>query len=275
MALSGRETGGLDDVGWKFGFKLKTEHIWDAFVLLSLLHDSSAHTRHLELPQKGFQHSRFTKAMEERNERIVLEGQDEIGHSCDKCTRYYELIDADGTTTTRKCLTPCVCVTGTDLNEFDIPGVVRPVMTDGLYMGHLRCAVPPCRDPLAKSRHRFCTNHFAKHDECAVRTCSEPVLNGSKMCADPKHQKMEALNQSRGNAPFQLSRRMQKMHVTHPNDSMLTEVPKNDKEPLVDDLEENIAWFEVDGDDVRIFREQNLGGIGEEDVPDDAEDGEV
>jgi len=68
---------------------------------------------------------------------------------------------------------------------------------------------------------------------------------------------------------------MQKMHVTHPNDSMLTEVPKNDKEPLVDDLEENIAWFEVDGDDVRIFREQNLGGIGEEDVPDDAEDGEV
>jgi len=96
------------------------------------------------------------------------------------------------------------------------------------------------------------------------------------MCADPKHQKMEVLNRSRGEAPFQLSCRMQKMHVTHLNDSMLVEVPKIDEEPLIDDLEENIAWFEVDGDDVQIFREQNLGGIGEEDAPDDADaDGEV
>jgi hypothetical protein len=68
---------------------------------------------------------------------------------------------------------------------------------------------------------------------------------------------------------------MQKMHVTHPNDSMLTEVPKTDEEPLIDDLEKNIAWFEVDSDNVQIFREQNLGGIGEEDVLEDAEDGEV
>jgi hypothetical protein len=99
MALSDRETGGLDSVGWQFGFKLKTEHVWDAFVLLSLLRDSSAHTCRLELPHKGFQHSHFTKAMEEWNEHIVMEGQDEIGHSCDKCTQYYEVVDADGTKT--------------------------------------------------------------------------------------------------------------------------------------------------------------------------------
>lgn len=126
MALSGRETGGLNDVGWQFGFKLKTEHIWDAFVLLSLLRDSDAHTRRLELPHKGLQRSRFTKAMEERNERIVTEGQDEIGHSCDKCTRYYEVVDADGIKTWRKLLTSCVCVVGANLNDMTFQGLFGP-----------------------------------------------------------------------------------------------------------------------------------------------------
>jgi hypothetical protein len=67
---------------------------------------------------------------------------------------------------------------------------------------------------------------------------------------------------------------MQKMHVTHPNDSMLAEVPENDAEPLIDDLEENITWFEVDplnSGNVQMYNEQNLGGIGEEDSPDDPE----
>lgn len=69
---------------------------------------------------------------------------------------------------------------------------------------------------------------------------------------------------------------MQKMHVTHPNDSMLTEVPEDTSDPLIDDLEENITWFKVDasnGNSVQIYNEQNLGGIGEEDSPDDPEDG--
>jgi len=108
MALSDRKVNGLDDVGWQFGFKLKTEHIWDAFVLLSLLRDREAHGRRLELPHKGTQSSRLTEAMQDRNERIVTEGQDEIAHSCDKCTRYYQIPDADGTATW--CNHPISCV---------------------------------------------------------------------------------------------------------------------------------------------------------------------
>src|SRR5258705_10835534 len=102
MALSGRETCRLGDVGWQFGFKLKTEHIWDAFVLLSLLRDREIHSRQLKLPHKGLQKDRLTEAMQERNLRIVTEGQDEIAHSCDKCTRDYKTTDADGVVTWRK-----------------------------------------------------------------------------------------------------------------------------------------------------------------------------
>ena len=39
MSLSGRNTKPLLESGWQFGFKLKTEHIWDAFVILTLLRD--------------------------------------------------------------------------------------------------------------------------------------------------------------------------------------------------------------------------------------------
>ena len=37
MSLSGRNTQLLLESGWKFGFKLKAEHIWDVFVILTLL----------------------------------------------------------------------------------------------------------------------------------------------------------------------------------------------------------------------------------------------
>ena len=41
-------------------------------------------------------------------------------------------------------------------------------------------------------------------------------------------------------------------------------------EEEVDDLEENIEWFEVEGDreeDVRMYNEHNPGGIGTDDIP--------
>ena len=144
-------------------------------------------------------------------------------------------------------------------------------MTDGITLGHPRCAVPTCREPLGNNRHRFCASHFYKHNECAVRTCSDPVIPGSKMCSDPQHRKMESLNKSCSEAPFQLAKRMQRLQVSHPNNSMLEDISESPAaEP--DDLEENIEWFEVEGnddDDVRIYNEHNPGGIGTEDVVED------
>lgn len=112
MSLSRQEATELDEAGWQFGFKLKTEHIWDAFVLLSLLRDREAHSRRLELPHKGLQSSRLTEAMQERNERIVTEGQDEIAQSCDRCTRYFKILAADRTEIWRKPEIYCLCAIG-------------------------------------------------------------------------------------------------------------------------------------------------------------------
>ena len=150
-------------------------------------------------------------------------------------------------------------------------GFVQPVMTDGLTLGHPRCAVPTCREPLGNNRHRFCPTHFDKHKECAVRTCSDPVVPGSKMCANPQHRKMESLNKARGEAPFQIAKRMQRLRVSHPNNSMLEDISEFPEEE-VDDLEENIEWFEVEGDheeDVQMYNEHNPGGIGTDDIPSD------
>jgi len=97
MSLSGRNTKPLLESGWQFGFKLKTEHIWDAFVILTLLRDCERRGRTLNLPHDGNQKDRFTAAMEERNTRIVREGQDELRHRCKKCTRTYEWYEDDGT----------------------------------------------------------------------------------------------------------------------------------------------------------------------------------
>ena len=118
-------------------------------------------------------------------------------------------------------------------------GIVQPVMTDGVTLGRPRCAVCTCRDPLGSNRHRFCPIHFDKHGECAVRTCSDPVVPGSKMCANPQHHKMESLNKARSKALFQIAKRMQRLRVSHPNHSMLEDTSEFPEEE-VDDLEENI-----------------------------------
>ena len=49
MALSDHETHGLDATGWQYGFKCKTEHIWDVFILLSLLFDHETVTNNSKL----------------------------------------------------------------------------------------------------------------------------------------------------------------------------------------------------------------------------------
>jgi hypothetical protein len=101
MSLSDKQDGFLESAGWQFGSKLRTEHVWDAFVLITLLRDCEGRGRQLEVPHTGLQKNRFTTAMEERNLRIIQNGQDEIDHTCQTCTRTFEEISIDGTKTIR------------------------------------------------------------------------------------------------------------------------------------------------------------------------------
>jgi len=78
----------LQDHEWQFVRRLATEHVWDAFVVYSLLDDKRRQGKQLNVPHIGSQADRFTQAMEERNRNIILYGQpDAVTHMCDKCLR--------------------------------------------------------------------------------------------------------------------------------------------------------------------------------------------
>jgi hypothetical protein len=51
------------------------------------------------------QKDQFTTVMEERNLRIIHEGQDEIDHTCDTCMRKFKEVLPDGTIIT--CTSLC------------------------------------------------------------------------------------------------------------------------------------------------------------------------
>ena len=88
VALSDRAK--LETGGWQFGLKLTPNHIWDGFVIKSLLDDCDRNQKQLQVDHGGDQNLRFHAAMEERNERMILLGQDEVPHYCDRCMRVWE-----------------------------------------------------------------------------------------------------------------------------------------------------------------------------------------
>lgn len=185
-----------------------------------------------------------------RNLRIITEGQPEIAHWCDKCLRTYP------------------CDDGTVLK-------VEAVVTDGLTIGHPCCSVARCSDPLVNNRYRFCGVHDHLHKICAVEGCENPVLEVSsvvdgkthttayKTCADSDHQEMERLNKEQGKANFQLSQKLMRQKVTHPNDAFA----EGQMADLVD-LEDTEQWFEVNGERrrkdgrVQMFSVNNPGATG-------------
>ena len=52
--------------GWSFGFTLTSEHVWDGFILLSLLEDCDRRQERLTVPHGGLQNERFTAAIHAR-----------------------------------------------------------------------------------------------------------------------------------------------------------------------------------------------------------------
>ncbi len=75
---------------WQFGSVIRTEHVWDAFRILSLLEHSLRQGEVLVVPHTGEQKERFDVAMQQRNDHIIRFGQPELRHYCDKCIRIYE-----------------------------------------------------------------------------------------------------------------------------------------------------------------------------------------
>lgn len=90
MSLSEQDLRNFSDGGWQFGCVLTTDHVWDAFILLTLLDYNERQGTCLIVPHTGEQKTRFTAAMRACNNEVVERGQDVVGHCCDKCLRIWK-----------------------------------------------------------------------------------------------------------------------------------------------------------------------------------------
>lgn len=184
--------------------------------------------------------------MATRNSRIVRDGQPEIPHYCDKCMRTFPY--------------------GDSLYK------VEAVVTDGLTIGHPCCLVFTCKEPLANNRHRFCLSHAHLRFQCSIVGCTAPVAEYStvsstgktttshaKTCPDPLHQEIERLNKEQSRANFQLSQKLMRQKVGHPNIAVVDQQVSD-----LTDLEDIDEWYEVDptGGEVRMFSVNNPGATG-------------
>ncbi|KAF8886257.1 hypothetical protein CPB84DRAFT_1685162 [Gymnopilus junonius] len=74
--------------GWTFGFTLDSDHVWNGFMILSLLEDLVPRKQVLSVPHTGLDQDRYKEAMQVRNHRMRLYSQPEVRHYCNKCTRW-------------------------------------------------------------------------------------------------------------------------------------------------------------------------------------------
>ena len=79
---------------WGLSDRPTMEHVWDSFIILSLLKDHKMQGTYLEVPHGGDQCVRFKAAMEERNKRIILQEQPEaVQHVCKNCMHVFKMDD--------------------------------------------------------------------------------------------------------------------------------------------------------------------------------------
>ena len=76
---------------------------------------------------------------------------------------------------------------------------------DGVTLGHPRCNVRRCTHTLRSPRDRFCPEHQALANQCAIDGCIEPVVRGFRTCTLPAHRQYET--RQRGLAIHRLKKR--------------------------------------------------------------------
>ncbi|KAF7331311.1 hypothetical protein MKEN_00008300 [Mycena kentingensis (nom. inval.)] len=193
-ALSKPEEIPRDQPRWaNVSFKLRTEHVWDGFAILSLLEDYERRGETLRVLHTGEQKDRFTAAMSDRNARIQFLGQPEWAHYCSKCIRVWD--EGDG-----------------KFSKIDV------VVVDGITIGHPCCGVLHCPNPLKKHHDRF----FQQSDH----------QHGYLTCSDPNHRELETKRKKRDKAMFQLRLRVARAGVANPEDAFAAEMTAEDVEEM-------------------------------------------
>jgi hypothetical protein len=75
--------------GWAFADALMHKHVNEGFKILSLLKHARDTSTILFVPHTAQCDRQFDEAMRERNRYIKEEGQAELWHRCEKCTRLF------------------------------------------------------------------------------------------------------------------------------------------------------------------------------------------
>ena len=80
---------------------------------------------------------------------------------------------------------------------------------DGVTVGHPRCNVEHCTEPLATMQQRFCPSHSKYENLCAIKGCQQPPEKGFRTCPEKTHRDYEQELRQRGQALFRLKARLQ------------------------------------------------------------------
>ncbi|KAF7300735.1 hypothetical protein MKEN_01298300 [Mycena kentingensis (nom. inval.)] len=202
LTLAGPNVQHMKDFGWQFGTQLTTEHVWDAFTLLTLLDHCRRGRTVLAVPHGGDHENRFTEAMARHNEQVVNFGNNAVNHCCDRCFRQ----------NVRK--------------RSGEVGDVQVIVGDGLSIGRPICGVTHCPKPLSNNRDRFCDDHQDEENYCSVTGCRRDVVPGTKSCDIQQHQGMEKLHYTHVSASATLGERLQR----HRQKYHAADVPARDPE---------------------------------------------
>src|ERR1700761_3893478 len=104
--------------------------------------------------------------------------------------------------------------------------VIRSCVTDGITIGRPCCRVHDCLEPLPTVKHRFCEQHQDEDRICVVKDCGKEADEGHRTCADTEHRSLEQYHKLQGKAMFQLKRRLERLKVSQPHNSL----PEDDTE---------------------------------------------
>lgn len=142
--------------------------------------------------------------------------------------------------------------------DLNLAGTVQPLACDGLNMGHPCCSHFRCTEPLQKTSHHFCASHRHLNEMCAIIGCLNKSAEKRKTCLD--HHPIEDKHKEHGKAIWQLHHRYQAaLRTTDSNpEEDHTMGGGEDVEPLLEGEE----WFEIAGNNVRIFSDPVPGFTG-------------
>ncbi|TFK95166.1 hypothetical protein BDV98DRAFT_618550 [Pterulicium gracile] len=192
--------------GRPYTTNLQSEHLFDAFIIISLLQDCKIRGTTLVVPHEGEQSERFRAAMEAQNRRIRMSGH-EREHFCNKCIRVHN--DSDG----------------------QPHRMIETIVMDGVTLGHPCCGVHACQTPLTSNRDCFCFNHWGLNNVCFVNVCGAGIVAGTRACSGVEHQQLFKRLTEHSNSSYHRKERYRKLGVPFPlpTDSLLNHINARSK----------------------------------------------